>query len=244
MPLMRDITCVTSSNSSRDRQRSTAAAGSSPMLSRTIAACSTGDSGAPSIGSPSIMLLSSAIFLHPLFDDFGDAFGFFLGQHLQVVDHDVDGRAGRRQIIIFQQGHHRHATAAGGRRCAARQRAGRVGARRGQRRRGVDGGRGGRIGGAALGGEAGGGGGGRRRRQLGGQQAQQRAQQQQIGQQAADGVQQPGAGIDDGVALLPPRRDGGLGREGHGGDGEVVAALAVYAQAVAQHLVDVGDLGG
>src|SRR5471032_1144496 len=234
MPLMRDITCVTSSNSSRDRQRSTAAAGSSPMLSRTIAACSTGDNGAPSIGSPSIMLLSSPIFLHPLFDDFGDAFVFFLGQYLQVVDHDVDGRAGRWQIIIFQQGHHRHATAAGGRRCAARQRAGRVGARRGQRRRGVDGGRGGRIGGAALGGEAGGGGaGGRRRRQLGGQQAQQRAQQQQIGQQA-----------DDGVALLPPRRDGGLGREGHGGDGEVVAALAVYAQAVAQHLVDVGDLGG
>jgi hypothetical protein len=42
MPLMRDITCVTSSNSSRDRQRSTAAAGSSPMLSSTMAACSTG----------------------------------------------------------------------------------------------------------------------------------------------------------------------------------------------------------
>jgi hypothetical protein len=42
MPLMRDITCVTSSNSSRDRQRSTLAAGSSPMLSSTMAACSTG----------------------------------------------------------------------------------------------------------------------------------------------------------------------------------------------------------
>src|SRR5450830_676824 len=125
MPLMRDITCVTSSNSSRDRQRSTAAAGSSPMLSSTIAACSTGVSLVGMAYSPpsSSMLLSSAIFLHPLFDDFGYAFRLFCGQHFQVVDHDIHGRAWWRQIVVFQQRHHWHARlrrAAQGRRCARR----------------------------------------------------------------------------------------------------------------------------
>src|ERR1700739_372829 len=89
LPLMRDITCVTSSNSSRDRQRSTLAACSSPMLSSTMAACSTGFRLALSYSAPSegLLLLSSAIFLHPLFDDFGDTLGFFFRQHFQVVDH-------------------------------------------------------------------------------------------------------------------------------------------------------------
>src|SRR5687768_4391711 len=96
MPLMRDMTWVTSSNSSRDRQRSTAAAGSSPIDRSTMAACSTGVRLCSL--SWSRLLLVSAIFLHPLFDDFGYAFRLFLGQDLQVIDHHVDRRTGRRQI--------------------------------------------------------------------------------------------------------------------------------------------------
>src|SRR5471032_260213 len=100
MPLMRDITCVTSSSSSRDRQRSTPAACSSPMLSSTMAACSTGVRLTLSYSGASgkLLLLSSAIFLHPLFDDFGDTLGFFFRQHFQVIDHHVDVRARRRQV--------------------------------------------------------------------------------------------------------------------------------------------------
>src|SRR5690349_16327877 len=107
MPLMRDMTWVTSSNSSRDRQRSTAAAGSSPIDSRTIAACSTGLRPC----SWSRLLLMSAIFLHPLFDDFGYALRLFLCQYLEVVHHHVHRRTGRRQIVIFQQRHHWHLAA-------------------------------------------------------------------------------------------------------------------------------------
>src|SRR5450830_1929648 len=116
MPLMRDITCVTSSNSSRDRQRSTLAACSSPMLSSTMAACSTGFRLTLSYSAPSeglLLLLSSAIFLHPLFDDFGDTLGFFFSQHFQVIDHHVDRRAWWRQIIVFQQRHDWHVASAG-----------------------------------------------------------------------------------------------------------------------------------
>jgi hypothetical protein len=61
-----------------------------------------------------------------LFDNFGDPFGFLFGQHFQVVDHDVDRRAGWWQIVVFQQWHHRHARGGGG--SFARQRRGAVGA--------------------------------------------------------------------------------------------------------------------
>src|SRR5690606_40446152 len=102
MPLMRDITCVTSSSSSRDGQRSTAAAGSSPMLSSTMAACSSG----PCVGTR--LLFASAMLLYPLLDDFGHAFRLLAGKHLQVIDHHVHRRAGRRQVVVLEQRHHRH----------------------------------------------------------------------------------------------------------------------------------------
>src|SRR6476620_3162401 len=103
MPLMRDMTCVSSINSSRSRQRSTAAACSSPIDSSTMAACSTGLR--PASTSLSSTLFSSAMFfLYPLFDDFVDALRLFGRQHSQVIDHDVDRRAGRRQVIVFEQG--------------------------------------------------------------------------------------------------------------------------------------------
>src|ERR1700712_4244763 len=99
MPLIRLITWVSSINSSRSRQRSTAAAGSSPIDSSTIAACSTGVSAT---SCTSLLFRSGIFFLHPLFDHFSDPFRLFAGQYLQVVDHYVHGRTGRGQIIVFE----------------------------------------------------------------------------------------------------------------------------------------------
>src|SRR5690606_23666784 len=99
MPLMRDITCVTSRSSSRDRQRSTAAAGSSPMLSNTMAACSSEVDCGTVICTTA--LLASDILLHPLLDDFGDALRLLGRQRAQMINHHIDRRARRRQVVVL-----------------------------------------------------------------------------------------------------------------------------------------------
>src|SRR5690242_8499749 len=100
MPLIRLITWVSSISSSRSRQRSTAAAGSSPIDSSTMAACSTGVSAT---SCTSLLFRSAIFFLHPLFDHFRHPLRLLAGQDLQVVDHYVHGRTGRGQIVVLQQ---------------------------------------------------------------------------------------------------------------------------------------------
>jgi hypothetical protein len=83
MPLMRDITWVTSSNSSRDRQRSTGG--------RLFADAQQHDGGllhrrhgaAHRRGASVLGFIRFGHFLHPLFDDFGHAFRLLAGQHFR-----------------------------------------------------------------------------------------------------------------------------------------------------------------
>ena len=184
------------------------------------------------------MLLSSAIFLHPLFDDFGDTLGFFFRQYFQVIDHHVDRRAWWRQVIVFQQRHHRHAAGRGrfafqGRHAVQAQGGG------ASHRHAI------RAGGSAAGQCQGGielfqG----RRRQARRQQAQQRAQDQEVAEDGAQRVQQPAAEVDDGIALFPPLRHRRLGGEGQRRQAQAVAALHVDAQAAVEHFFNIAQFGG
>src|SRR5690606_7457016 len=225
MPLMRDITCVTSSSSSRDRQRSTAAAGSSPMLSRTIAARPRGVAGAFSASDVLAVLLGSDILLRPLSDDFRDALGLLRGEHLQVIDHHVHGGTWWRQIVVFEKRADRYALRRlskwrSGACCASFQRwSGRLDHLR------FDGLRCGRRQSEPL------------LREL-----QKRPQNEEEYEQSTENVGQPGARVDDVAALFPPRLRRQWRRKRERRNDERVAARLIDAEPAAQHALDIGQL--